>query len=243
LFSPQIAVGSVLLSPEESHHAVAVLRAKVGNEVVVFDGVGGEGLGQVAQADRHAVVVDVDRLAHRPFELPFRITLAVALGRAHRQGYLLEKATELGVAAIWPILAERSVSRPGRQRAGKLSRRCVEAAKQAGRVWVPQLAAPQTLSQAAKRAAEFDAVGVALTRNDAAVPFDRVLEGLSTGARVLVWVGPEGGWSGAERDRLLASGAIPVSLGPNILRTETAAVAVCAIACVAGLGPSHEASG
>jgi 16S rRNA (uracil1498-N3)-methyltransferase len=238
LFSPQIAIGSVLLSPEESHHAAVVLRTKPGDEVVVFDGAGGEGTGRVARTDRKRVLVDVEHLTHRPFELPIRITLAVALGRAHRQGYLVEKTTELGVAAIWPIVTERSVSRPGPEWAEKLSRRCIEAAKQAGRTWVPQLAAPQTVLQVAEREREFDAVAVTLPQHDAAVPFDQVVCGLTPGAQVLAWVGPEGGWTESECQTLLATSAVPVSLGPNVLRTETAAAAVCAIACVTGAMPA-----
>lgn len=222
-----------MLSPKESHHVIASLRAKVGHEVILFDGAGGEGIGLIARIERRQVFVDVTQVTHRPFELRHRITLAVAMTKTHRQGYLIEKCTELGVAAIWPIIADRSVSRPDAAAVERWSRRAIEAAKQSNRSWVPTIIAPRTFSECLKRLDDFHASSI--THADSAlVPFNTFLGAQIDGASLLVWVGPEGGWSDIERDLAVKAGAVPTTLSPMVLRTETAAVAVCAAAAMCG---------
>lgn len=213
---------------------IASLRAKVGHEVILFDGVGGEGVGLIVRIERRRVYVDVTQVTHRPFELRHRITLAVAMTKTHRQGYLIEKSTELGVAAIWPIIADRSVSRPDAAAVERWSRRAIEAAKQSNRSWVPTITAPRTFSECLKRLGDFNASSI--THADSAlVPFNTFLSAQIDGASLLVWVGPEGGWSDIERDLAVKAGAVPTTLGPMVLRTETAAVAVCAAAAMHGV--------
>ena len=223
------------MSSEESHHAIAVLRVKIGAEVILFDGAGTEAVGQVQRIDRKQLEVHVGRLMRQPFELAYRLTLAVAMPKTHRQGYLIEKCTELGVAAIWPISTARSVTRPGRAAVEKWQRRAIEAAKQSRRSWVPQVTAPRTFDESIECAGEFDAAGLT-ERDDSAISFATFLAGQAKSSSVLVWVGPEGGWTDDERNRAIAAGAIPTRLGPCVLRTETAAVAVCA--AVALLSPA-----
>ncbi len=251
LFCPTLCEGSLLLSPEESHHAIAALRAKPGQEVLLFDGRGREAIGRITAIERRLLCVDVRRATRRPFELSCKITLAVAMARHYRQGYLIEKCTELGVAAIWPVIAERSVgNRPATSKsrgdprrpkpaargkrgvqAARWYRRAIEAAKQSGRAWVPEIAAPQTFAESVDRVGEFD--GSSLTHTDSKLtPFSRFLAAQPAGGSVLVWVGPEGGWADGERDRALNAGAVLTTLGPTALRTETAAVAVCAAAAL-----------
>lgn len=239
LFCEALLDGMVSLSPEESHHALAALRLKCGHEVVLFDGAGREGVGVIVRiggpggrANRHPQLhVQVPKVIRRPFELIHRITLAVAVTKPHRQAYLVEKCTELGVAAIWPIVTERSVARPGEGVIEKLSRRVIEAAKQSGRAWIPKIAMSQTFSKAIARVGEFDAAS--LTHPDPSLtPFNDFLAGQQENASVLVFVGSEGGWSEVEREEAVAAGAVPTTLGPTVLRTETAAVAICAAAAM-----------
>lgn len=239
LFCDSLCEGQVSLSPEEAHHARTSLRLTAGNEVVLFDGAGGESAGEIARIDRKGVVVDAGSMTRRPFELAYRVTLAIALGRAHRQGYVIEKCTELGVAAIWPVVADRSVSRPGGDAARKWSRRAIEAAKQAGRAWIPSIADSRTFAEALECVTAFDATcltcpaaPVVDTRKLEPVPFAGFLAALPESSSVLVWVGPEGGWSESEQTRAIEAGAVAATLGPTMLRTETAAVAVCAAAAM-----------
>lgn len=228
-----------MLSPEESHHAMASLRAETGREVVLFDGAGREGVGVVdleagekGRAGKHRRLrVQVSSVRKRPFELAHKITLAVAMTKPLRQGYLVEKCTELGVAAIWPIMAERGVARPTAAAVEKWHRRAIEATKQSGRAWVPQITAPQSFSECLTRVGEFSA-SVLLHIDPSGIPFSAVLARQPEGAAMLAWVGPEGGWSDAEREGAAEAGVLLGTLGPTVLRTETAAVAVCAAAAM-----------
>ena len=231
LFCERLGKGVVTLAPEESHHALVALRGQQGQEVVLFDGAGAEALGVISRIEHHRVSVEVSTVTHRPFELAHRITLAVAMTKTHRQGYLIEKCTELGVAAIWPIIADRSVVKPRAGALGRWSRRAIEAAKQSGRAWVPAIAAPQAFAECLARIGEFDAASLTLP-SPGLVTFSRFLAARRKNERVLVCVGPEGGWSDPERDQAIAAGAVPTSLAPTLLRTETAAVAVCAAAAM-----------
>jgi 16S rRNA (uracil1498-N3)-methyltransferase len=233
VYCPDLAAGVVSLSAEESHHLVDALRAKIGDGVVVFDGRGGEGDGVVHRLRRGGAEVRVDSVSRRPFELSVRITVAVAAVRTHRQGYLVEKCTELGAAAIWPLVTDRGVSKTEAGIEAKWTRRAVEAAKQSGRAWVPGVASPCDFAAAIARRAEFDLCATADV-GEGAARFIDALSRLERDGSALVLVGPEGGWSDAERATAELAGVPRVTLGPTVLRTETAAVAVCAAAALWG---------
>jgi len=221
-----LRVGRNLLSVEESHHATHVLRLVEGDSVVLFNGVGGEADGQIRGNARSAIGVDVSVVSERPFELRHRLNLAVAMTKAHRQSYLIEKCTELGAAAFWPILTERSVTRPAEAAVDKWSRRAIEAAKQSQRAWVPTVSAVQPLSSALSRCAEYTLAVVA--EHGSPEPFGVVLQERALDSSVLVFIGPEGGWSPSELENFAEAGIRPVALSPTTLRTETAAVAATA---------------
>ncbi len=216
-----------MLSPEESHHAAAVLRCKPAQEVVLFDGSGHEAAGRIRRVERRKVSVEVGAIRERPFDLSISVTLAIAMPKPHRQGYLIEKCTELGAAAFWPIVTEHSVSKPRVSTVEKWKRRAVEAAKQSGRAWIPAVEPPTGFSDCLRRVAEFDAVSICCP-GPGATPFRQLLDALTGGKALLVFVGPEGGWSDIEHERAIADGAVPTGLSPTVLRAETAAVAVCA---------------
>ena len=231
LFCPEFSIGSVSPPPEEAHHAIAVLRVAVGDEVLLFDGAGREATGLIARVHRKRLTVDVSRIERRPFELSRRITLAVAMPRTHRQGYLIEKCTELGVAGIWPIGTERAVTRPGPAAVEKWRRRAMEAAKQADRAWIPTIAQPQAFKAALKRISEFETSSMTDT-GPSLPPFRSFLGSVPVGSSVLVWLGPEGGWSEEETRQAVEAGAVRSTLSPTVLRTETAAMTVCAAAAM-----------
>lgn len=246
-FCPQIAPGSVVLPPDEAHHALTVLRGKAGREIALFDGAGTVADAVISEQSRRGdaahekgrLRVEVKSVYTRPFDLAYRITLAVAMIKPPRQAYLIEKCTELGAAAIWPVIGERSVARPSKAATDKWSRRAIEAAKQCHRAWVPEVAAPIGFAECLERLGEFDASAVALAES-ATLPFLNFLSSFARGASLVVLIGPEGGWSDTEQQQAVAAGAVPVTLGPTVLRTETAGVAVCAAAalCTASDPPS-----
>ncbi len=220
-------MGEVHLPPEESRHAVASLRARKGDEFLLFDGRGREALARIDRITRRQAFLVVEQITERSFELRLRITLAVAMTKAHRQGYLIEKCTELGVAAFWPILSERSVARPVAAAIDKWSRRAMEAAKQSVRAWVPTVDAPQSFSQAVARTAEFSAAAIA-DPDPSAIPFLAFLGDRGGADTMLIFVGPEGGWTTEECRQAVAAGVVRIRISPTVLRSETAAVAVCA---------------
>jgi len=234
-FSPIIKLGLNQLSEEESRHACGPLRLRCGDEVILFDGAGCEGRGVVERANHRSLGVNVATIQARPFEAVYRVTLAVAMAKAHRQGYLIEKCTELGAAGFWPILAERSVTRPGEAAVDKWSRRAIEAAKQAGRAWVPVIAQPMKFSEAVERSGEFAAAAIT-DPDDGAVAFQSLLAAQPRGGSILVFIGPEGGWSEAEIAAARCSGIVSTRLAPTVLRAETAAVAVCAAVALVSVG-------
>ncbi len=229
LYCPNLTQGPNELSESESHHAIASLRIRPGDEVTLFDGAGREAIGRVLHTGRRKLQVEVMAIAEYPHDTPRRLTLAVAMPKANRQGYLIEKCTELGVAAIWPVVTDRSVTRPRRRAVEKWYARAVEAAKQSNRRWVPRIADPMSFTESIERVGQLDAVGMADLDSSAGSIVD-LMARVPEGGAVGIWIGPEGGWTQKEREFARRAGAESVSLGPTVLRTETAAVAVCAVA-------------
>jgi len=229
LFCPDLARGEVALSPEESHHAAASRRVTVGQTVTLFDGAGCEAEATVTRVDRRGLFVAVSEVSRHPRDTGIALTLAVAMGKTHRQSYVVEKCTELGVAAIWPMLTERSVTKPSASVVEKWSRRAIEAAKQSHRRWVPTIEPPRSLAAIVADFSSFARVALA-DESPASIGFDVLLAQVGADTPILVLIGPEGGWSPSERTRMCGAGAVVVGLAPTILRTETAAVAACAAA-------------
>ncbi|MEK6799365.1 MAG: RsmE family RNA methyltransferase [Planctomycetota bacterium] len=265
LYCPSLAQDVVTLPPEEARHACNVLRIRTGDEVIVFDGQGHEAVGRVLAMTARSAAVQVRKVEPFPFECGYRITLAVAVVKAHRQSYLVEKCTELGLAAIWPIVTERTVVKPREAALDKWARRALEASKQAGRRWVPTINPVQTFDEALQSLQHFRAAFIAAPEqtdslfpgafspeaffpksrasaraiSPPSVPFTGSLvdelRALPSDSEILVFVGPEGGWTDAELQAADAAGAMRIALATTTLRVETAAVAVCAAAAMAGL--------
>jgi 16S rRNA (uracil1498-N3)-methyltransferase len=208
----------------EAHH-LRVRRAEDGEAVELRDGHGLIGLGRLVRAGKTwEVDVTAAELASRPPEL----TLAVGAGDRDRFGWLVEKATELGVTSVIPLETERTAgvaSRVRTQHLERLRRHALEAVKQSGAAWATLVAEPVSLDEIAARPIEGQ--GWVADANGAAVP--------ATVGKIplTVVIGPEGGLTAAELDRLRGAGYAAVSLGQHTLRFETAAIAAAA-AAVAG---------
>lgn len=229
LYCSALTVGENTLNQEESHHATVTLRARQGAEVILFDGKGGEASGTIVRVHRRAMLVQADPMSHYPFELSRKITLAVAFPKAHRQGVLIEKCTELGVASICPIITQRSVVKPTTSSIDKWTRRAIEAAKQSNRTWVPQIESPQTFEQSLQHIEPYEAI-VMLDIDPSLPSLHSLLLSCKVDSSILIFVGPEGGWTQEEREQAVDAGAVCSSIAPTVLRTETAAIAACAIA-------------
>jgi 16S rRNA (uracil1498-N3)-methyltransferase len=225
-FSAQpIAGPEALLAGDEAHHLAQVMRAKVGDEVVLFDGSGAEFPARVAAIGRKEARLavlgrrEVDRMPRR------RVTLGVALPKGERQKWLVEKITELGAAMLVPLVTAHGVAQPTDAACERLARAALEAAKQCGRNRLLEIAAP---IDARQWFAQAPATALRLIAHppeaDSAAPFPAIDRD-----EVFAAIGPEGGFSQDELAAAQEHGWQRVSLGERILRVETAAIALAAL--------------
>lgn len=223
--------GQVVLTGAEAHHAAAVRRVRVGEEVTVGDGRGVRLSGAVEEATASRVSVRVTGRTHAEAPRP-RLLLVQALAKGDRDELAVQAATELGVDEIVPWQAARSVSRWDAAKATKGVARWSaivrEAAKQAHRLWVPEVTAPVTTRQLAARAGSSRMLVLEPSAASALSALD-----LATGdADLVLVVGPEGGIAPEELTALTDAGATLVRLGETVLRTSTAGPAALAVASV-----------
>lgn len=225
-FHVQRLIGpSLRVSGHEAAHALRSRRLSAGDEVILFDGAGSEAAGRISAVARSHLDVAFENVIRRPRPVP-ALTLAVALPKGPRQDFLIEKCAELGTAAIVPLITERSIGSASEHKRGRWRQIAIEAAKQSGQAWIPEFPAPETLAEAMRRVPAHELAVVAATEQPCA-PF--ALEGTTRPASILAFIGPEGGWTQDELKMLMAADCQQVSLGPNILRIETAAVAIAAV--------------
>ena len=219
--------------PASASRHVQVLRLQPGAALTLFDGAGGEWSAEVLVMGRKTV--SARALAHQPIEreLATPVTLALGMPANERMDTLVEKATELGVARIVPLVCERSVLRVAGDRAERKAAHwqavAVAACEQSGRNRVPQIEAPQLLRDWLLAQAAAEGERWVLSLADVALPL--TARRLPAGAPLLVLSGPEGGLAPAEQAAALAAGFLPISLGPRVLRADTAPLAV--LACIA----------
>jgi 16S rRNA (uracil1498-N3)-methyltransferase len=219
--------GRIDLPNAPAHHAVRVLRLKAGDAVILFNGQGGEVPGTIAQLQgtRVTVALQTPRTVER--ESNVAVTLIQALSSADKMDLTLQKAVELGVARIVPVLTERSVARLDGARAEKRLAHwqavVVAACEQCGRNRLPEVA---PLAPLRERLAEAQAAAARWVLQPDA---DRSLRGLDKpDGEIALLVGAEGGFTPAEQSAAHAHGFMPVRLGSRVLRTETAGLAALA---------------
>ncbi|AKQ54820.1 16S rRNA (uracil(1498)-N(3))-methyltransferase [Bordetella hinzii] len=224
-----LAAGQRLPLPDAlAHHAIRVLRLRDGADIVLFDGRGGEYPARLEIEGRTGHAQLGPHLA-REAELPGRIVLVQGLPSGDKMDWIVEKAVELGAAAVVPIAAQRSVlqlSGPRLEKRLAHWRRVAQsAAEQCGRNRLTEVAAPQTLRDWLARPAE----GLRLMCHpQAADDLPGWLARQSAPAALTLMVGPEGGWSEEEIAAARTAGVASLRLGPRVLRTETAGLALIA---------------
>ena len=227
---------SLRLIDDEAKHCSQVMRHREGDEVIVFNGVGDVAHARIASVKKHEVALDC--IAIERIEPPaVRITLAPALIKADRWEWLLEKATELGVTEIQPLITGRCVVKLGADDAArkhdKWQRLIIEASKQCRRAWVPTLQPVCRLDDWTTQETTADLSLVAaldkhtVTIKQAARAFCERTSRSATSSRVVI--GPEGDFTRAELSELISRGFTCVSLGALTLRAETASIAAIAV--------------
>lgn len=226
--------GTFLLDKRESRRILSVLRLTPGEEVLVFDGEGCEGTARVGRTDQQGrLILEVISLETVERESCLNLHLVQGLPKAQKMEWVLQKVTELGVSGIGVLSCRRSVpSARGLQGSAKWARWLKilqEATRQCGRSKVPQLAGPWDLEEFLD-IPEPEALKLVLWEGESDKRLRDVLSSLKEAPRdVWVVVGPEGGFEVQEVQGLVRAGFVPVRLGPRILRTETAGMAVLAL--------------
>jgi 16S rRNA (uracil1498-N3)-methyltransferase len=216
---------TIELPAAAAHHAVRVVRLAVGDALTLFDGTGGEYAATLVRVERNDVAARVDSFDPVERESPFSVTLAQAIAANDAMDYAVRKAVELGVTALQPLVTERSAPLPSGERGDKRLAHwrgiAVAACEQCGRNRIPPVAAPAPWKE---WLAAWKGAGVVLipgaTTSLAALP--------RPAPPIAIAVGPEGGFTEREIDAACATGWQAVSLGPRVLRTETAAAAALA---------------
>jgi 16S rRNA (uracil1498-N3)-methyltransferase len=241
-----LAPGAFALDGAEAHHLAAVCRVRPGNEVCLFNGDGCEYPARVTHVARREIALEILRVEQPQRELPFALEVAAALPKGSRSQFLVEKLTELGVANYVPLACHRSNVHPRDSKREKLERYVIEASKQCGRnvlMKVDEMTAWEmycargSLEELRMLAHPYQAEGkkVSGTFSEELGDFhavdirpEKVPDTFFRGQAARIAVGPEGGFSNEEVALAIRHGWRAVSLGPRILRVETAALALVA---------------
>lgn len=214
----------IRLDDQAAHHLVRVLRAKIGDDLILFNGQGGEYSAVISHIDKKKVEVDVLDFIPREVESPVRIHLAQGVARGEKMDFVVQKAVELGVAHITPLISERCNVRLDSEREEKRLQHwraiTISACEQSGRNRLPPIS-PMIAFKDWVSTVQADLKFVLSPHVENKLPINQ----LPANATVLLLIGPEGGLSEEEVSSAIQRGFLPLNLGPRVLRTETATIA------------------
>ncbi|MEN9974582.1 MAG: hypothetical protein RLZZ282_588 [Verrucomicrobiota bacterium] len=216
---PEMWQSAPALTGDEARHLTQVMRIKPGETITVFDGCGRRATAEVLSVARDRVALALGTAETRPTSMP-AITLAQAIPKGKTMDLIVQKAVELGIAAIQPLVTRHTIVQPGHGKSDKWRRTALEACKQCGQDTLPAIAEPQAMD----RWLAMPTPGLKLIASLAhgAQPLRDVLRTQPGTTAATLLVGPEGDFSPEEIDQSLAAGFLPVSLGAIVLRVETA---------------------
>lgn len=227
---PEWKGDALILSGPEAHHCRNVLRLGPGDKVVLFNGRGHEVTAEIISGDAGQIAF---RKLHESVSAPLRcrITLGQAIPKGKNMDLIVQKAVEIGAAEIVPIISDRTIVRldqeEATQKQSKWQTVAIEAAKQCGQNWLPEVQTPRTLAQFFHAPPRFDLQLIGSLQSDALHLKKILAEYAATHERpasVLMLIGPEGDFTPAELNLARTHGCRPITLGPIILRVETAAI-------------------
>lgn len=213
---------TVQLDADESHHARRVLRMEIGEKIELFDGQGRRATGELLSWSGGAAI-RLCEATHSPRACP-RLDVAVTIPKGPRADEMVSQLSQLGVDRLIPLRAERAVVDPRQTKLEKFRRAAVESAKQCGRDYLMEVASPGELVELLRE--DYDVKLIAAPGGGGGEGLESRLK---PAQRVLVLIGPEGGWTEDERKTAADRGATAWSLGSHILRIETAACAAAAV--------------
>ena len=229
----QVEGTHITVAAEDLRHIRTVLRKKPGDLLILCDGLGSEYTVRITDSNRAQIITEIIEKRVKEIGIP-RITLGQGLARSDAMDWIAQKATELGVSNIVPLVTERTIVKIKDEEARRTrwQKICREAAMQCGRPDIPQVGTVTSLRDfvttlAPPRAGQADPMTLLLLPwEEGTKPVKEVLRNRDGLKQVVVLIGPEGGLSTAEAETAQAGGFVPASLGSGILRTETAALAV-----------------
>ena len=228
-----IRENKIYMQGADVNHIKNVLRMKPGEDVRVNDGRGKTYLCCISSYEEQTAVLDILKELDSDTELPSRIILFQGLPKGDKMEWIVQKAVELGVYAIVPFAAKRSVVKLDEKKAAKKQARwqliAKGAAEQSGRGIIPEVSTVRTFAEALGMAGELDVVLIPYELEEGMKETARVLENIECGQSVGIFIGPEGGFEEEEVERAKAAGAHAVTLGKRILRTETAGLTALSI--------------
>ena len=234
--SPESINGTtIVLSAEESHHLSRVLRLQPGDEVFAFDGTGSEYRCTVRDAKKHAATLDILESLEDPVESPLPLTLAQAIAKGEKFDLIVQKATELGVRRIVPLITDRTDVRVNADQAlrkvERWQRISLESLKQCGRRTLVEIESPMRLDDYLESERSGPRLAFSPEGHVKIVDVLDLRQSVvnSESRRITAFVGPEGGWSEREQSLMADRGCTMVGLGPRTLRTETAGVVAVAL--------------
>ena len=233
--SENLLADTCAIGREEARHVQTVLRVKPDDHIQLFDGQGRTREVAVVAADKQGLTLTaVAPVVEHP-RAACRLTLFACVSKGKRMDWTVEKAVELGVSEIVPVISDRTIVRVGADdadaKADRWLRVAEEAARQCGTAWVPSVRAPVTFDTSLARVREAAPVFVAAL-SSAARPLRDAVAVHPVPEQAGWFVGPEGDFTPEELEALLRAGAVPVSLGRNVLRAETACLyGLCVLNC------------
>ena len=226
----QWQAGSLVLTGEEAKHCRQVTRHREGDTVIVFDGRGRKAETRIMAMTGSEVRVEITSLNEVP-AVSCPITLVQGIVKGDTMEWIIEKAVELGVQRIVPVLTQRTIVRldgaDAVKKQAKWQRIALEACKQCGQAWLPEVAVPCSLEAAVKKLSTIECRLTASLQADA-VPLQQIVQKAAPSSAALA-IGPEGDFSEPEYARLHSAGWRPWSLGQLTLRSETAAICALSI--------------
>lgn len=225
--------GTVVITGPDVKHIARVLRLEAGDLIEICPGDGREFTAAIREITNRDVTCEITATKSVAVEAPVRVTLYQGLPKGEKMELIIQKSTELGVSRIIPVTCERTVvkldQKKALERQIRWQRVAVEAAKQSRRTVIPEVAAPVSFSQALDQIGS-DVLAIMPWEEEQAKGIGPVLKaGAGERRSVAVFIGPEGGFSREEAVAAQARGVVPVSLGPRIMRTETAGIVAVAL--------------
>ena len=229
----QVREDKIYIEGSDVNHIKNVLRMKIGEELQVSDGNNKQYLCEILVMDAEQVCVSVKEELERDTELPSKIYLFQGLPKGDKMEFIVQKAVELGVYEVIPVATKRAVVKLDEKKAAKKTERwngiAESGAKQSGRNVIPKVTQVMSYKEAMQYAKELDVVLIPYELAEGMEETRRIVEGIESGQSVGVFIGPEGGFEAEEVAYALEQGAMAVTLGKRILRTETAGLTTLSI--------------